>query len=101
MCLLGYIVRLRLSSNASIPCGLGFISPQRSLLTPVPCLSDLIANPGVLRIASFPSRLFFGKGLVLPRMSAADSFIAMTEPAPANSGASAAARSRLLQDRHD
>jgi hypothetical protein len=101
MCLLGYIVRLRLSSNASIPCGLGFISPQRSLLTPVPCLSDLIANPGVLRIASFPSRLLFGKGFVLPCLGITDRLIAVAEPVPALAGVSVAGPSRLLQGRYD
>jgi hypothetical protein len=71
-------------------------------------LSDLFTDPGVRRIASFPSRLFFRKGFVLPRLGVAHSLIGIAElePAlsgvlePALSGVPDAAQWRLFQDRH-
>jgi hypothetical protein len=66
----------------------------------VACRSDRFADPGVLWIIFFPSRLFFGKVLVLPCSGVAHSFIGMAEPVPALSGVSVAALGRLSQDRH-
>ena len=101
VCPLGINVRLSLWSNASVPFGFGFISAQRSFLTPILGLSDLFADPGVRWIASLPSRLFFLEGFVLPCIGVAHSFPGMAKPEPAMSGVSAAGVSRLMQDRHD
>jgi hypothetical protein len=88
---LGIIVRPTLRRNASVPFGLGFISAPWSFPTPLPCLSDLFTDPGVLKIASFPSRLFFRKGFVLPCLGIAHSLIAIAEPMPAPCGVTVAA----------
>jgi hypothetical protein len=63
-------------------------------------LSDLFTDPGVLWIASFPSRLFFRKGFVLPCVGVTHNLIVVAELVPAFSGVSVAALWRLLQDRH-
>src|SRR5437764_12464855 len=83
---LGIIVRLTLHSNASVPFRLGFISAPRSFPTPVLCFSDRFTDPGVLRIASFPSRLLLRKGFMLPCLGITHSLIAMAEPTPAPYG---------------
>jgi hypothetical protein len=64
-------------------------------------VADLFADPGVRWIASFPSRLFFREGFVLPHVGLAHTFIAMAELVPARCGVPDAGLSRLLQDRHD
>jgi hypothetical protein len=88
---LSIIVRLTLRVNASVPFSLGFISAQRSLTTPLLRSSDLFADPGVLRIASFPSRLFFRKVFVLPCLGVTHSLNDMAEPTPAPRGMPVAA----------
>lgn len=100
VCLLGIIVGLSLGANASVPVGLGLISAPGSLLTPVSRLSDLFTDLGVFRIVSFPARLFFGEGFVLPGVGVAHGLVGMAELVQARSGASVATlRWRLLPDR--
>jgi hypothetical protein len=89
---LGVIVRLTLRSNASVPFRLGFISALRSFLALALGLSDLLTDPGVLSITSFPSRLFLRKGFVLPHIGVPYSHTGI---------AASGAMSQLLQDRHD
>jgi len=76
------------------------ISAPGSFLTLVLGLSGLFTDPSVGRIASFPSRLFFGKGFVLPRIGVTHGFIGIAELVPALCGVSVAVVSRFLQDRH-
>ena len=79
---LGIITRLSLCGNASVPSGLDSISAYRSFLTRLLCLPDVFTDPGVLRIPSFPSRLFFRKGFVLPYFGAAQRIADVAEPVP-------------------
>ena len=88
---LGIVVRLTLGSHASVPFGLGFISAPCSFPTPLPCLSDLFTDPGVLEILSFPSRLFLRKGLVLPCLGQTHSLMTIAESMPPRCGVPIAA----------
>lgn len=93
VCLLGIIVGLSPCSDACVPFGLGLISALRSFLTVLLCLSDLFTDPGVAWIAPFPPRLFFRKGVVLPRVGVAHGLIGLAELV---SGVSGAAPWRLV-----
>ena len=93
---LGVVVRLTPRGGTSVPVRLGVIGAPRSF-RPL-CYSDLFADPGILKIASFPSRLFFREGFVLPGLGVAHSPIAMPEPLPAPSGVPVAAAKQPVQD---